>query len=311
MFSGINLAQIISEPTHIMRDSCKPSCIDLILTDQPNIVLDSGVRDSLDSTVKHKIIFTKINFKIPPPPNFTRKIWHFNRAREASIKKAIRDFPWVANLSNFNPNRQVSILNQTILNIMSNFVPNEVKTFRPREPEWMNNNIKNLLRKKSKVFKRYKKNGYKPEDKIILDRLRNESHETILNTKEKFLMDIGKKLANPTTGQKSYWKILNKFLNKCKVPKIPPLFVQGRYITDCKDKASIFNNFFSSQCIPFVNNSELPELTIHTTSRSSSFETNVNEINEIITGLNSKNAYGPDLISVSMIKLCGADLFFP
>ena len=150
LFSGLNLAQIISEPTHIMRDSCKPSCIDLILTDQPNIVLDSGVRDSLDSTVKHKIIFTKINFKIPPPPNFTRKIWHFNRAREASIKKAIRDFPWVANLSNFNPNRQVSILNQTILNIMSNFVPNEVKTFRPREPEWMNNNIKNLLRKKAR-----------------------------------------------------------------------------------------------------------------------------------------------------------------
>ena len=59
LFSDLNLAQIISEPTHFMRETCKPSCIDLIVTDQPNIVLDSGVRESLDPTVKHQIIFCK------------------------------------------------------------------------------------------------------------------------------------------------------------------------------------------------------------------------------------------------------------
>ena len=78
LFSDLNLTQIISEPTHFMRDDCKPSCIDLIVTDQPNIVLDSGVRPSLDPTVKHQIIFCKINFKIPPLPKYVRKIWHFN-----------------------------------------------------------------------------------------------------------------------------------------------------------------------------------------------------------------------------------------
>ena len=42
------LTQIISEPTHFFREDCRPSCIDFILTDQPNLVLDSGVRPSLD-----------------------------------------------------------------------------------------------------------------------------------------------------------------------------------------------------------------------------------------------------------------------
>ena len=115
-----------------MRDTCEPTCIDLIATDQPNLVLDSGVRNSLDSTVKHKIIFCKINFKIPPPPKYLRKIWHFNRAREQSIKTAVSIYPWELWLGNLNPNRQVDILNET------NFVPNEVKTGNPREPEWMN-----------------------------------------------------------------------------------------------------------------------------------------------------------------------------
>ena len=75
--SDLNLSQIKSEPTHF-RVRCLPSCIDLI-TDQPNPVL-SGVRPSLDPTCKHQITFCKINFLMPPPPAYKRKIWHFNKA---------------------------------------------------------------------------------------------------------------------------------------------------------------------------------------------------------------------------------------
>ena len=312
LFSDLNLNQMISEPTHFMRDTCKPSCIDLIVTDQPNIVLDCVVRDSLDDTVKHKIIFCKINFKIPPIPKYVRKIWHFNRANVAMIQRAISNFPWQVTLRRHcDPNRQVDILNQTVLNVMSNYVPNKVITVCPREPEWFNSNIKKVLRKQNKVFKRYKNNGYKNEDKVVVDRLRNECQEAIVNAKEKYLEELGSKLADPNTGQKSYWKIMNKFLNKCKIPRIPPLFVQGKFITNCKEKALIFNDYFSSQCTQIVNNSVLPELHFLTNSRISTFEINVNEINDIITGLNTKKAHGPDLISVNMVQLCGQHLCEP
>ena len=112
--------------------------------------------------------------QISPLPKFNRKIWHFNRARTDLIQRAITEFPWEVRLrQNPNPNEQVELLNQCVLNIMSNFVPNEVKTICPREPEWLNRNVKNLLRKQNKKFKKYKKNGYKNEDKIIMNRLRN------------------------------------------------------------------------------------------------------------------------------------------
>ena len=261
LFSNLGWTQMINEPTHFMRDTCKPSCIDLILTDQPNLVLESGVRGSLDPTVKHQIIFCKINFKIPPLPKYVRKIWHFSRAKDELIKRAISTFPWEAELRNHkDPNRQVKILNETILNIMSNFVPHENKTICPREPEWMNGNIKKILRNLNKVFKRYRRNGYKNDEKIIVDRLKTESQELILKAKEKYLKDLGAKLADPSTGQKSYWKIMNKFLNKCKIPRIPPLLVEDKFITNCKEKASIFNNLFSLQCTPFINESVLPEI---------------------------------------------------
>ena len=43
LFSSLNLHQIINEPTHFFRDDCTPSCIDIILTDQQNLVLNSGI----------------------------------------------------------------------------------------------------------------------------------------------------------------------------------------------------------------------------------------------------------------------------
>ena len=106
---------------------------------------------------------------------------------------------------------------------MANFVPNEKKTICPRDPEWMDGNIKKLLRNQNKVFKRYKRNGYKTDDKIVVDLLKAECQEAIIKSKERYYKDLGAKLANPTTGQKFYWKILNKLLNKCKIPRIPPL----------------------------------------------------------------------------------------
>ena len=66
LLTSLNLTQIISEPTNFTPNK-RPTCIDLIATDQPNLVLDSGCRDSLDSTCHHKIIHCKVNFKVPPP----------------------------------------------------------------------------------------------------------------------------------------------------------------------------------------------------------------------------------------------------
>ena len=77
MFTSLGLSQVSSEPTNFDPGK-KPSCIDLIVTDQPNLILDSGTRAALDPFCHHQIIYCKVNFKIPPPKPYERKIWHFN-----------------------------------------------------------------------------------------------------------------------------------------------------------------------------------------------------------------------------------------
>ena len=55
-----------------------------------------------------------------------KKLWHFCRANSDHIKKAITLFDWESSLNNLNVSEQFSVFNETIMNIMSNFVPNEL-----------------------------------------------------------------------------------------------------------------------------------------------------------------------------------------
>ena len=53
--SLLGLTQLISEHTNFEPNK-NPSCIELIFTDQPNIVLNSGTKPSLDNYCHHQII---------------------------------------------------------------------------------------------------------------------------------------------------------------------------------------------------------------------------------------------------------------
>ena len=59
--SQFGLLQITKEPTHILDKS--RSCIDMIFTSQPNMVIDSG-HASLHSNCDHQIIYAKFDLKI-------------------------------------------------------------------------------------------------------------------------------------------------------------------------------------------------------------------------------------------------------
>ena len=59
------LHQVIKEPAHILDTSS--SCIDLIFTSQPNLIIESGVHSSLHSNCHHQMIFAKFNSEIVYP----------------------------------------------------------------------------------------------------------------------------------------------------------------------------------------------------------------------------------------------------
>ena len=87
MTSSYGLTQIIPVATHILPNSS--SCIDLLFTNQPNMITSSGVLPSLHPNCHHQIIYANINFKIFFPPPYERLVWHFNRADDEAIRQSI------------------------------------------------------------------------------------------------------------------------------------------------------------------------------------------------------------------------------
>ena len=72
----------------------------------------------------------------------------------AAIQRSMNNFPWYDHFS-LNPdiNWQVKTFIEIFLNIMSNFIPNEVKRMVPRDPPWITKPLKSLLKKKIGVIK--------------------------------------------------------------------------------------------------------------------------------------------------------------
>ena len=96
-----------------------------------------------------------------------------------------------------------------------------------------------------------------------------------------------------------------------KIPAIPPLLVDGKFVSDFCEKANLFNNFFSSICTPIQNTSILPPFLHRTNARITSFYVTKEDILLIIKNLDSSKAHGWDNISIKMIKICGESITVP
>ena len=130
--------------------------------------------------------------------------------------------------------------------------------------------------------------------------------------KEKYYTKLSSRLADPLTCPKTYWSILKTFLNIKKIPCIPPLFHENKFITNVKEKAELFDHFFVNQLSLLSNNNVLPTNLPQLTNKClDSIHFSSSDIVKIISRLDSNKAHGHDMLSIRMIKLCGNSICKP
>ena len=139
-----------------------------------------------------------------------------------------------------------------------NYIPNKKIKFNYCQPLWINDNIKRCLKERSKLTKFFYKNGQKREDKEKLEAKAAYCTEQIMKAKNDYTQRMTNKLNDPKAAPKTYWSILNRFLYNKKIPVIPPLLVNGKFVLNFCTKANLFNDFFASICTPINNGSTMP-----------------------------------------------------
>ena len=123
-------------------------------------------------------------------------------------------------------------------------------TIDDKDPVQMNDTIKAKIKTRNLVFKQYMQNERFESDFGFLKALITELNELISSTKTLYYENLAKKLNNSLLQAKTYWPILKTFYNNKKIPLIPPLLIDDKFVTDIQTKANIFNKVFAEQCTP-------------------------------------------------------------
>ena len=72
--------------------------------------------------------------------------------------------------------------------------------------------------------------------------LQNTLSSLIKTSKQEYFSKIAKKLSDPSISSKIYWSVLKCFLTGKKVPYIPPIFHENKFVTNFREKTELFHS---------------------------------------------------------------------
>ena len=195
--------------------------------------------------------------------------------------------------------------------ILSAHIPNKIVECNDKDPPWMTNKLKTAIKRKHRVFDKYIRPGKKQVDWDIVKVVRNATCKMVGSAKEKYLMNLGWKLADRDHGPKTYLTVLNRLINKKKVINIPPLLEDGVFVTSIQTKTTIFNDFFVQQCATISTGSTIPAFLPLCDNTLCDILVDRVKVLSFIGSLDNNKAHGWDGILAHIIKLCDSSIVEP
>ena len=160
-------------------------------------------------------------------------------------------------INSTNTNEKVFLFNNTILNILNNYILLETIICDDKDPPWFNSRIKSLIGNKNKIRKNYQRFKSNSQLQSKLNLLQEQLYFLINKSKQNYHCRVASKLTNVQRNSKTYWSLSNCFLNNKKIPLITPLFHENKFMTDFKEKTELFNAFIAKQCSLIKNRNSL------------------------------------------------------
>ena len=300
------LEELVNSPTHFRNSA---TCIDLIFTNQPTHFVSTSVLPSPILACHHSIIHGTLNFSVPCPPPYKRKLWSYNRADNAAIREKLTIIDWNVLFANKNVNEMTEIFNSKVIAIMDKHIPNKNVIINDKDAPWITKHIKNKVKRKLKLYKKWKETS-NIADKKKFKEIQAEIFKLVNEAKLAHHQKVCDQLNRPEN-EHIFWSTIKRLTNNKKMANIPPLEEGTNIISDFSEKTKIFNEYFSLQCQPFNYEVPLPAFVPKTDAKIENVEISTTQIVNLIHKLNPKKANGPDDISANMLKICPTEVAIP
>ena len=296
-----NLFQLINEPTRSTEYT--NSLLDLIITDSPGLVLDSGTLPPISNS-DHAVIYAKLALSFPRERSFYRRIWKFKNANFIDLNECLSSAPWDTGFLTFDDiNDITSFWFDLFVDTLKTFIPNRDVLIRPKDKPWMNTEIKILRRKRHRAWKRFKRSGNMNHFQIF-KRLRNDGVDANRKAIRDYFCKLREEIDSRDINPKRWWSLTKSILG-CKVHQsIPPLIENDSVVSNLIEKAEIFNKYFASQNrLPVEENPQpLPDLRLVTEARLDLFSFSETDVEKVLSALRSSSATGPDGVGNTLLK---------
>lgn len=241
LINSYGLYATISDSTRISKQSA--SCIDNILTNIQDDCFETGILDPCLSD--HLGQFILINKQVTKdlPPVFRRIV---NDSGLSSLRDSLLEIDWSIFENSYDVDFLSNFLVETFQTLVHRHFPLKKCKYKPREPMWYNESLKNKrdILSSVKLVCNVTKN---PNDIAIYQSLRKDYRLSIKEAKKSTYDNIIRSSSNTA---KACWQLINSERNKINANKFIPEVTPDS-----------FNNFFTTIADTVINS--LPSSNIH------------------------------------------------
>ena len=234
-----DLKQHIEEPTHY-RPDCKPNVLDLVLTNEQELVEDIRF---LPPIGKSHHLLLEFNLKCYLGHNSSckqKKLYH--KADYNQMRSEIAGIDWIKSLQGMDIQCMWDSFLTQLTPVLKKHIPTKkTRTGQNTRPPWMTAEVQTKLRAKRDSFKTYKENRTEETYKLYA-RARGQAKNSVRSAVKSFEHRLATESKNNPKAFFNYARSKTRVRQGVSDLKNP----QGAVITEDQDKASALNSFFCS-----------------------------------------------------------------
>ena len=281
-----HMVQIVDFETHI-----KGNTLDIVYTDIPDSVISCESLGNLGNS-DHTIIRLEILFD----PKFvasSEKIRNWRRGDTEGLSEHLAQVDFGQLLQEKNVNDGWETFQATISEAIDRYIP-LVARRKKGDPPWVTRDLKRLLRRKRRRWRRYVKDrsevnysDFKREEK--------ECKKAVQAAKRKFERALAE------NKDKRQFNSYVKSKSKCRA-NVGPLKVDGKLVSESKEMAEALNKFFTSVFTKSDGEESRPQSGGECRNILSDFRFVATKVKKKLDKLKPESAPGPDGVTAHFLK---------
>ncbi len=201
-------------------------------------------------------------------------------------------------------------MDEHIFSTATKCIPYYEITVWPGDKDFMNSEIRSLMRVRDRLWNQNKVSGDQTIYKAFKI-VRNQIVSKIRYSKDLQSTKRNETLCNPKVASKKWWSTYKKIISENDPSTIGPLMNVNKVIADDLTKANLLNNFFVSQSTLDESKAQLPTNPPHSQYTINQKIITPLDVYTILVELDVSKATGPDQISNYLLKKAAVPISEP